>query len=116
MINGRMVLAHKIVALASKAVSFLAVVAILALVCHYDFDGRSDSLGISVVKFMSKSFRSLHENRTGLPVTRDLRDQVPLSSPSFLRIDYKQNLLVWPVVATDLTRSPPFSPSLVRFS
>jgi hypothetical protein len=30
---------------------------------------------------------------------------------SLLRIDLKQNLLVWPNIAGDLTRSPPPSPS-----
>jgi hypothetical protein len=29
-------------------------------------------------------------------------------NPYFLRIDYKQNLLVWPVLSGDLARSPPY--------
>jgi hypothetical protein len=34
-------------------------------------------------------------------------DQTPKIHPSILRIDLKQNLLVWPNIATHLTRSPP---------
>jgi hypothetical protein len=34
-------------------------------------------------------------------------DQTPKINPSLLRIDLKQNLLVWPNIASDLTRSPP---------
>jgi len=37
----------------------------------------------------------------------DRPDQTPTINPSLLRIDFKQNLLVWPNVASDLTRSPP---------
>jgi hypothetical protein len=37
----------------------------------------------------------------------ELRDQTPEIDPSLLRVDFKQNLLVWPNVAGDLTRSPP---------
>jgi len=37
----------------------------------------------------------------------DRPDQTPRINPSLLRIDFKQNLLVWPNVASDLTRSPP---------
>jgi hypothetical protein len=37
----------------------------------------------------------------------DWRDANSNLNPLFLRIDYKQNLLMWPVIAGDLTRSPP---------
>ena len=37
----------------------------------------------------------------------ELRDDSLKIDPAFLRIDFKQNLLVWPNVAGDLTRSPP---------
>ena len=39
-------------------------------------------------------------------------DQASNLHPSLLRVDYKQNLLVWPVVAGGITRSPPLTPSL----
>jgi hypothetical protein len=39
----------------------------------------------------------------------DQPDQTPKINPSLLRIDLKQNLRVWPNVASDLTRSPPFA-------
>jgi hypothetical protein len=34
-------------------------------------------------------------------------DQTPQINPSVLKVDLKQNLLVWPNIANDLTRSPP---------
>ena len=34
-------------------------------------------------------------------------DQTPQINPSVLQVDLKQNLLVWPNIATDLTRAPP---------
>jgi hypothetical protein len=37
----------------------------------------------------------------------ELRNHSLKIDPAFLRIDFKQNLLVWPNVAGDLTRSPP---------
>lgn len=36
-----------------------------------------------------------------------LEDQAPSVHPSLLRFDYKQNLLLWPVLADEITRSPP---------
>jgi len=36
-----------------------------------------------------------------------LEDQAPSVHPSLLRFDYKQNLLLWPVLAGEITRSPP---------
>ncbi len=36
-----------------------------------------------------------------------LEDQTPPLHPLLLWFDYKQNLLLWPVVADEITRSPP---------
>jgi hypothetical protein len=36
-----------------------------------------------------------------------LEDQQPSVHPSLLRFDYKQNLLLWPVLAGEIARSPP---------
>jgi hypothetical protein len=36
-------------------------------------------------------------------------DQTPQINPSVLRVDLKQNLLVWPNIASDQTRSPPIA-------
>jgi hypothetical protein len=44
----------------------------------------------------------------GILSIAELRDQTtPKIDPTLLRNDFKQNLLVWPNVAGDLTRSPP---------
>lgn len=45
-----------------------------------------------------------HLERASLVV---LEDQAPSVRPSLLRFDYKQNLLRWPVLAGEITRSPP---------
>ena len=45
-----------------------------------------------------------HLERASLVV---LEDQAPPVHPSLLWFDYKQNLLLWPVLAGDITRSPP---------
>lgn len=41
------------------------------------------------------------------PGSELLEDHAPSVHPSLLRFDYKQNLLVWPVLAGEITRSPP---------
>ena len=41
------------------------------------------------------------------PGSAILEDQTPTVHPSLLRFDYKQNLLVWPVLGGEITRSPP---------
>lgn len=38
-----------------------------------------------------------------------LEDRIPAPPPSLLWFDYKQNLLLWPVVAGEITRSPPIA-------
>lgn len=45
-----------------------------------------------------------HLERASLVV---LEDQASSVHPSLLRFDYKQNLLLWPVLAGEITRSPP---------
>jgi hypothetical protein len=49
--------------------------------------------------------------KLGILFPADRPDQTPNIHPSLLRIDRKQNLLVWPNIARHLTRSPP--PSLL---
>jgi hypothetical protein len=51
---------------------------------------------------------SLHQRVDGdLLSSAELPNHSLKIDPAFLRIDFKQNLLVWPNVAGDLTRSPP---------
>jgi hypothetical protein len=89
-------------------VGFLVLLALLALPLQFQYDGLSASTGIfSVGQTNLTTLLPQHKARVELAPVADWKNQPP-SNPSFLRIDYKQNLLVWPVVASDLTRSPPY--------
>ena len=104
-----MLLPCRIVALGSKAIYGSVLVAIFALLFK-SLDGRTSLGGIaSVDKITSQVFRPQHESRISLFPTKSWRDPVPILNPSLLKVDYKQNLLVWPVVAANVTRSPPFT-------
>jgi hypothetical protein len=108
-----MVFALKNSPVASRTVPFLVLFAILALPLQHLSDGLSASASIfSVGKITSKTALPQHKDRVELTSVADLRQETPKIDPSLLRVDYKQNLLVWPVVAGDLTRSPPFGVSL----
>jgi len=81
------------------------------LLQHYD--ELSSSSGIFVVRIMKvKTLLPQQKHRVEIISVADWRDQSPRIDPSLLRIDLKQNLLVWPNIGNDLTRSPP-SPGFV---
>ena len=95
-------------ALASRSLVYLAVVAILAL-SFQELGGLSTSAGIfPVVKMTAKGPLPQYKDRLEMISVATWRDETLKLHPSFLRIDYKQNLLVWPVVSGDLARSPPY--------
>ena len=103
-----MVLARKNAAVGFKIVLFL-VFAIFALSLQFEPDGFPVSTGIFSVKQINlTTVLPQQKSRVELASIADAKNQSPKLKPYFLRIDYKQNLLVWPVVAGDLTRSPPY--------
>jgi hypothetical protein len=101
-----MVLARKNAA-AGKIVLFL-VLAIFALPLQFESDGPISTGIFSVKQINLTTILPQQKFRVELASITDAKNQSPKLNPYFLRIDYKQNLLVWPVLAGDLTRSPPF--------
>ena len=96
--------------IAAKLVIFLLALAVLALPLARENEGF---LGASNITAAGKAHLNLarpqHGAKTKLAPPGNWSDQAADFNPSFLKIDYKQNLLVWPVVAGNVTRSPPFS-------
>ena len=102
-----MVLARQNAAAMGQIVLFL-VLAIFALPLQLDPDGFPVTTGIFSVKQINlTTVLPQQKSRVELASITDAKNQTPKLNPYFLRIDYKQNLLVWPVLAGDLTRSPP---------
>ena len=102
-----MVLARENAAVGSRIVLFL-VFAIFAMPLHFEPDGFPVSTGFFSVKQINlTTVLPQQKSRVELASITDAKNQTPKLNPYFLRIDYKQNLLVWPVLAGDLTRSPP---------
>jgi hypothetical protein len=93
----------------SFRIALLLVFAILALPLQVAPDGFPISTGIFSVKQINlTTILPQQKSRVELASITDAKNQTPKLNPYFLRIDYKQNLLVWPVLAGDLTRSPPY--------
>jgi hypothetical protein len=88
----------------------LLLVAILALPLQQQPEGFSTFSSMFVVVQL-KVKAALPEQKVTFKIASvaDQPDQTPKINPSLLRIDLKQNLRVWPNVASDLTRSPPFA-------
>jgi hypothetical protein len=95
-------------AVASRSLVYLAVVAILGL-SFQQLGGLSISAGIFPVgKMTAKAPLPQYKDRVGIISVVRWRDETLKLHPSFLWIDYKQNLVVWPVVSGDVARSPPY--------
>jgi hypothetical protein len=89
-------------------IALFLVLAILALPLQFEPDGFPISTGIFSVKQINlTTILPQQKSRVELAAITDAKNQTPKLNPYFLRIDYKQNLLVWPVLAGDLIRSPP---------
>jgi hypothetical protein len=85
----------------------------LALPLQHLYDGISVSAStFSVVKLASKTVLPRHTEHAGFASVAGRKDETLKIPISFFRMDYKQNLLLWPVVAGNVTRSPPLLPSL----
>jgi hypothetical protein len=97
-------------AIASRSLVYLSVVAILSMSFQH-LGGLSASPGIFALgKMTAKAPLPQYKDKVGIISVASYNDETLKLHPSFLQIDYKQNLLVWPVVSGDLARSPPFSP------
>jgi hypothetical protein len=79
-----------------------------AVCFQHPLDGIYGSGAISAIgKISSKTFRLQHEARSEPAFTKWMEGELASLNPSFLWVDYKQNLRVWPVIAASLIRSPP---------
>ena len=102
-----MVFAFKNSRVAWATVCSIILLAIVALPLQR-YDDLSVSSGILVISQVKpKTVPAQQKDRIQVISVAELRDQTPEIDPSLLRVDFKQNLLVWPNVAGDLTRSPP---------
>lgn len=94
-------------AMTSRVLGYLAVVAILGL-SFQSFEGFSTSAGIfRIGKMPAKASIQQHRDRLAIISVANWIYEISKPHPTFLRVHYKQNLLVWPVVSCDLARSPP---------
>jgi hypothetical protein len=109
-----MVFAFKKTPAAWRALPFLILFAFLALPLQDQPDGLAISSGIFVAAQVKlKPMLPQPKETVDFASLTHWPEQTPKIDPSLLRIDFKQNLLVWPNIANDLTRSPP-SPAPVR--
>lgn len=90
-----------------RAVLFLLLLSFVTLPLQQALESRSGSSIVSTGKVNAANLLVHHKDRLHLGWVADWSDPNTMPSPLFLRIDYKQNLLVWPVVGGNLTRSPP---------
>jgi hypothetical protein len=92
--------------------SLLLVVAIAALLVRSSSGGTQGPSQLeAIAKFPFKSFEGIRQKATHRPVLAVSRAKVNVAFVSFsflLRLDFKQNLRLWPVLSNDLERSPPF--------
>lgn len=78
-------------------------------------DATEDYIPIAKVRSMrfkianSRAWKDCQGGEVKAGLTKDLADFTPAFSQSFLGVDRKQNLLLWPVVSSGLIRSPPSS-------
>jgi hypothetical protein len=99
-----------------SAFPFLILLAVIALPLQHHYDGPSISSGIFVAgQAKLKTVLPQQKDKVEIVSVADWLDLTPKIDPSLLRVDLKQNLLVWPNIAGDLTRAPPaaflFGPS-----
>jgi hypothetical protein len=94
------------------ALAVLLVIAISTLLAHYCDNGTGGPSRLEAIwKFPSKSLEGVRQKATHRLALAVRRANVNLNfvSYSFIRrLDFKQNLRVWPVLSNDLERSPPF--------
>ncbi len=87
---------------------FAILLVMIALPMEQQIDRLVSNSGVALLAF-AKINPTPPQQRVNVDVLSGakLRNHTPNIDPAFLRIDFKQNLLVWPNVAGDLTRSPP---------
>lgn len=96
----------------SRATAYGLLFAVILFSAHLWPDGFTGKVGYDPVAKVKKEFRSYHNEGPEFPLNTAPAEWTPYLPASFLRIDRKQNLRLWPVVASQLIRSPPATHSL----
>jgi hypothetical protein len=92
----------------SKTVALLGLFVLVALPWQYPVDvAFSYPAILSIGKIQLKAGLLHAKHRFALASVDHSLGRAAAMNLNFLRTDYKQNLLVWPIVAGNLTRSPP---------
>ncbi|MBI2090931.1 MAG: hypothetical protein HYT78_19685 [Deltaproteobacteria bacterium] len=68
--------------------------------------GKADLIPVVKIKQVP---RYEHNGEFAPPLASSVTNWVPAPHVSILRFDFKQNLRLWPVVASGITRSPPLA-------
>jgi hypothetical protein len=96
-----------------RALGLLVIFLVLALPLQHLLDGISARAAIFASgKVLSTSALPRQTDQVGLASVTDWSGETSRIPTLFLRVDHKQNLLRWPVVAGNITRSPPSRISL----
>lgn len=74
---------------------------------HLRPDGFTGKVSYHPVIKVKTDFRSQHSAELEFALHSPVEDWTPSPHASFLEVDRKQNLRLWPVVASQLIRSPP---------
>jgi len=81
--------------------------ALISLLFQLPAETVGRSSGYAPVYQIQKDFRGNYNGRSAIAVMSETVQLSPGIHAGFLETDYKQNLRVWPVVASQLIRSPP---------
>jgi hypothetical protein len=94
---------------AGETVFVVLLLALVALPLQHQADGLTLPAVVSIAQVKPTTVPPPQIGNVGLlsVSVAELRDRTPQIDLSLLRRDFKQNLLVWPNIAGDLTRSPP---------
>ena len=91
-------------------------VSLLVLTFLSAIERPASGFGLSAVSLVSSKANRLlglaHDNQAPSALVGAVQHDPPVVHGSFLLFDFKQNLRRWPVVAGDISRSPPFLPKL----
>lgn len=80
---------------------------LLLLPLGFHFEGPGVKASLTPVAKIKADQRGDYPGQYGAAAVPAARDWIPRLRDSLLRFDFKQNLLVWPVLASGLIRSPP---------
>lgn len=84
-----------------------SLVALLSLLVDPRSEAIGRSIGYAPLHQIHKDLRTDHGGRAFVAVPSQSGQFFAGHPPSFFEDDYKQNLLIWPVVAWQTIRSPP---------